>query len=169
MMPHPGGVRMAKLTPLSKGLIAAVVIGAVGTAVYVNRDKWMPGKKEAKQSNVPPVADLPDDPAGKKPPSQPVPTKPGCPNLPEVRFYHSARTAQAGMRRGTGGKQPVDDSLICKNGVSLKLIREDDVDTMHSMMLTSAESLKAGEKNPPRGAHSVAIMGDGSAAFFKGL
>ena len=160
---------MAKLTPLSKGLIAAVVIGAVGTAVYVNRDKWMPGKKEAKSSNVPPVAELPDDQAGKKPPSQPVPTKPGCPNLPEVRFYHWAWNAQSGMMLATGGKQAVEDSLMCKNGVNLKLIREDNVDTMQSLMLTFAEKLKAGEKNPTEGAHFVAIMGDGSAAFFKGL
>jgi OOP family OmpA-OmpF porin len=168
-MPHPGGVRMAKLTPLSKGLIAAVVIGAVGTAVYVNRDKWMPGKKEAQKSNVPPVAALPDDPGGKKPPSQPVPTKPGCPNLPEVRFYHWAWNAQSGMMLATGGKQAVEESLMCKNGVNLKLIREDNVDTMQSLMLTFAEKLKAGEKNPTEGAHFVAIMGDGSAAFFKGL
>jgi len=159
---------MAKLTPLSKGLIAAVVVVAVGTAVYVNRDKWMPGKKEAQKSNVPPVAELPDQ-AGKKPPSQPVPTKAGCPNLPEVRFYHWAWNAQAGMMLATGGKQATEDSLMCKNGVNLKLIREDNVDTMQSLMLAFAEKLKAGEKNPTEGAHFVAIMGDGSAAFFKGL
>jgi len=160
---------MAKLTPLSKGLIAAVVIAAVGIAVYVNRDKWMPGKKDAQKSNVPPVATLPGEGEGKKPAAQPVPTKPGCPNLPEVRFYHWAWNAQAGMMLATGGKQATEDSLMCKNGVNLKLIREDNVDTMQSLMLAFAEKLKAGEKNPTEGAHFVAIMGDGSAAFFKGL
>jgi OmpA-OmpF porin, OOP family len=161
---------MAKLTPLSKGLIAAVVVVAVGTAVYINRDKWMPGKKDAQSSNVPPVATLPGEGEGKtKAVSQPVPTKPGCPNLPEVRFYHWAWNAQAGMMLATGGKQAAEDSLMCKNGVNLKLIREDNVDTMQSLMLAFAEKLKAGEKNPTEGAHFVAIMGDGSAAFFKGL
>jgi outer membrane protein OmpA-like peptidoglycan-associated protein len=159
---------MSKLTPLSKGLIVAVVLGAVGTGVYVNRDKWMPGKKTAQKSNIPPVADLPDQKTGTKP-AAPVPTDGGCTDLPEVRFYHWAWNAQSGMMLATGGKQAAKGSLMCKHGVNLKLIREDNVDTMQSLMLAFAEKLKAGEKNPAEGAHYVAIMGDGSAAFFKGL
>jgi len=38
-----------------------------------------------------------------------------------------------------------------------------------ALMLAFAEDLKAGNKNPAKGAHFIAIMGDGSAAFFKGL
>ena len=159
---------MGKLTPLSKGLIVAVVLAAVGTGIYVNRDKWMPGKKTAQKSNVPPVADLPDQKTAKRP-EVPVPTEGGCTDLPEVRFYHWAWNAQSGMMLATGGKQAVKDSLMCKHGVNLKLIREDNVDTMQSLMLAFAEKLKSGEKNPAEGAHYVAIMGDGSAAFFKGL
>src|SRR5262249_25212904 len=94
---------MAKLTPLSKGLITVVVVGVVGFLVYKNLDKIAPGKKDTQKSNVPPVAQLPDVGSAKQPdgtgtgPSAPVPDKPGCANLPEVRFYHWAWNAQMGL------------------------------------------------------------------------
>jgi len=93
----------------------------------------------------------------------------GCSTLPEVRFYHWAWNAQMGMMLATGGKQAVAGSLMCKHGVNLKLIREDNTDTMQSLLVTFAEGLKAGEANPAKGAHYVAIMGDGSAMFLKAL
>ena len=95
--------------------------------------------------------------------------KPGCPTLPEVRFYHWAWNAQMGMMYATGGKQAVEGSLMCKNGVNLKLIREDNTDAMQALLVAFAEGLKAGEANPAKGAHFVAIMGDGGAMFLKGL
>src|SRR6266542_2921826 len=94
---------------------------------------------------------------------------PGCPTLPEVRFYHWAWNAQMGLMLATGGKQATAGSAMCKHGVNLKLIREDNADTMQSLLLAFAEGLKAGEANPGKGAHFVAIMGDGSAMFLKGL
>jgi hypothetical protein len=94
---------------------------------------------------------------------------PGCPSLPEVRFYHWAWNAQMGLMLATGDKQATADSLMCKNGVNLKLIREDNTDTMQSLLVTFAEALKGGDANPKAGAHFVAIMGDGSAMFLKGL
>lgn len=162
---------MAKLTPLSKVLITVVVLGAVGTGFYVNRDRLMPKKKPVQASNVPPKADLPDDPAGSgsKGPSEPVPTTAGCADKPEVRFYHWAWNSQMGMMLATGGKQAAEGSLMCKHGVNLKLIREDNVDTMQSLLLAFAEELKGGAAHPAKGAHFVAIMGDGSAAFLKGI
>jgi outer membrane protein OmpA-like peptidoglycan-associated protein len=69
----------------------------------------------------------------------------------------------------TGGKQATEGSLMCKRGVNLKLIREDMTDQMQNLLVTFAEALKKGEANPKVGAHYVAIMGDGSAAFLKGL
>ena len=158
---------MSKLTPLSKALITVVVLGAVGTGFYLNRDRLMPKKKGVQTSNVPPRADLPDE--GTAPPSQPVSTTAGCPDKPEVRFYHWAWNSQMGMMLATGGKQAADGSLMCKHGVNLKLIREDNVDTMQSLLLSFGEGLKGGSKNPDKGAHFVAIMGDGSAAFLKGI
>src|SRR5258708_1503936 len=96
-------------------------------------------------------------------------TPPGCAKLPEVRFYHWAWNAQMGLMLATGGKQATADSLMCKHGVNLKLIREDNTDNMQSLLVSFAEALKAGEANPQKGAHFVAIMGDGSAMFLKGL
>lgn len=163
---------MAKLTPLSKVLITVIVIGAVGSAVYVNRDKIAPGKKVVQTSSVPPEAKLPDQGSAAKPPSV-IPaasdSKPGCTDKPEVRFYHWAWNAQMGLMLATGGKQAAEGSLMCKHGVNLKLIREDSVDQMQSLMLAFAEQVKAGTGNPAQGAHFVAIMGDGSAAFLKGV
>jgi outer membrane protein OmpA-like peptidoglycan-associated protein len=157
----------ARLTPLSKFLITAVVLGGVGTMVYRYKDKLAdlaPGAADKPTSNVPPVAKLPDDPG-------PAVTEgaAGCADKPEVRFYHWAWNAQAGMILATGGKQAADGSLMCKYGVNLKLIREDNTDQMQALMATFGEGLKAGEKNPANGAHFVGIMGDGSATFLKGL
>ncbi|HWN71131.1 MAG TPA: hypothetical protein VNM90_25985, partial [Haliangium sp.] len=162
---------MAQLTPLSKGLITIVVLGAVGAGVYTQRDRLFPPPPE-REALVPPKAALPDDPKSGQTAGAIAVTldaTPGCADKPEVRFYHWAWNAQSGLMLATGGKQATQGSLMCKHGVNLKLIREDNVDQMQSLMLSFAEQMKAGEKNPDEGAHFVAIMGDGSAAFFKAL
>src|SRR5204862_327231 len=63
----------------------------------------------------------------------------------------------------------VAGSLMCAKGVNLKLIREDNTDNMQAALVAFAEALKKGEANPSAGTHFVAIMGDGSATFLKGL
>ena len=88
---------------------------------------------------------------------------------PEVRFYHWAWNSQMGMMLATGGKQATASSLMCKKGVNLKLIREDNTDAMAALLVTVAEGVKKGEANPSQGAHFVGIMGDGAATFLKGL
>jgi len=158
---------VAKLTPLSKGLITLLVLGAVGAAVYTNRDKLskLAPEAEHQKSAVPPKAELPSDPSL----AVPAAGAPGCADKPEVRFYHWAWNAQMGLIYATGGKQAAQGSLMCKNGVNLKLVREDNTDQMGNLMASFAEGLKKGEANPSQGAHFIAIMGDGSAAFLKGL
>jgi outer membrane protein OmpA-like peptidoglycan-associated protein len=74
-----------------------------------------------------------------------------------------------GMMFATGGKQATEGSLMCKNGVNLKLTRQDDVGKMQEELITFATELERGERQPDKGAHFVAIMGDGSAAFLKGV
>jgi outer membrane protein OmpA-like peptidoglycan-associated protein len=86
-----------------------------------------------------------------------------------VRFYHWAWNAQMGMMLANGGKQASGTSAMCKHGVNLKLIREDNTDQMQALLATFAEGLKKGEANPAAGAHFVGIMGDGSATFLKAL
>lgn len=163
-----------KLTPLSKILIVALVVGGGGYLAYKNRESLAPSAKSKGEvgSNIPPVASLPSGipgPQDGKGTPAAAAAPPGCTDKPEVRFYHWAWNAQSGMMLATGGKQATADSLMCKNGVNLKLIREDNVDTMQSLMMTFAEKHKAGEAHPKDGSHFVAIMGDGSAMFLKGL
>jgi len=156
----------ARLTPLSKFLITAVVLGGIGTLVYKNKDKLagLAPEAEKPKSNVPPIATLPEDPGPAVGDGAP-----GCADKPEVRFYHWAWNAQAGLILATGGKQAAEGSLMCKHGVNLKLIREDNTDQMQALLATFAEGLKKGESNPTAGAHFIAIMGDGSATFLKAL
>ncbi len=154
----------ARLTPLSKFLITAVVVGGIGTLVYKNKDKLagLAPEAEKPKSNVPPIATLPEDPGPAVGDGAA-----GCADKPEVRFYHWAWNAQAGLILATGGKQAAEGSLMCKHGVNLKLIREDNTDQMQALLATFAEGLKKGEPNPTAGAHFIAIMGDGSATFLK--
>jgi outer membrane protein OmpA-like peptidoglycan-associated protein len=157
----------ARLTPLSKGLITIAVLGGVGAFAYKNKDKLeqlAPGAADKPVSNVPPPANLPEDPGPAV-----TDSPPGCSDRPEVRFYIWAWNAQAGLILANGGKQAVEGSLMCKYGVNLKLIREDNTDQMQALMATFAEGLKKGEANPANGAHFVGIMGDGSATFLKAL
>jgi OmpA-OmpF porin, OOP family len=154
-----------KLTPLAKALITIVVIAAVGATVYTQRSKLFPGKK-AVASSVPPKVNL-----GSDTPKAPVVlnTKPGCADKPEVRLYHWAWNSQMGMMYATGGKQATEGSLMCKHGVNLKLVREDDTNNMQSALAAFAEELKSGVANPTKGAHFIIIMGDGGAQFFKAM
>ncbi len=156
-----------KLTPLAKFILALIIILGVGLPLYFNPQllgRFMPSAKK-QESNIPPVAVLPDEP-----PLPPVEAeKPGCANLPEVRFYHWAWNAQMGLMFATGGKQAIAHSRMCEHGVNLKLVREDNTDNMAAALVAFAEALKKGEAQPKGGAHYIAIMGDGSAAFLKGL
>ncbi len=159
-----------KLTLVSKLLITALIVGGIGFVLYSNKDKIAPPAEQKVGSNVPPPASLASLP-GSTPGTPPVAAdaRPGCASEPEVRFYHWAWNAQAGLMLATGGKQATAESRMCKGKVNLRLIREDNVDTMQALMLKFAEGVKKGEANPADGAHFVAIMGDGSAAFLKGL
>ncbi len=158
-----------KLTLAGKVVLSLLALGgAAALAIYKEPqllDRIAPGAQNQKGTNLPPQAKLPDAPD--------VPaaadSAAGCATLPEVRFYHWAWNAQMGLMLATGGKQATADSAMCKHGVNLKLIREDNTDNMQALMATFAEGLKKGEDNPAKGAHFVAIMGDGSATFLKGL
>jgi len=167
-----------RLTKTGKVFVAAVIVSVVGYVVYKKLDVIAP-PAASQQSSIPPVAVLPGDdeqPATASNASATLPDipalkaePPGCPNLPEVRFYHWAWNAQMGLMYATGGKQATADSLMCKYGVNLKLVREDDTGHMQDLLATFAERLKKGEMNPTQGAHFIAIMGDGSPSFFKAL
>jgi outer membrane protein OmpA-like peptidoglycan-associated protein len=96
-------------------------------------------------------------------------TSPGCTDKPEVRFLIWAWNAQMGALLANGGPQATSGSLMCRNGVNLKFARQDDTSKMQEALVAFASELKAGNTNPGKGAHFVAIMGDGAATFLKGL
>jgi len=166
-----------KLTPLGKVIIVVALL--VAAFFSVRRfapgvlDKIVPGAK-ARESVVPSKADLPDLPAADAVPAssrnvQMPGSNPGCEDQTEVRFYHWAWNAQMGLMFATGGPQATDGSLMCKNGVNLKFTREDDATKMQEALIAFATDLEKGNPQPRNGAHFVAIMGDGAAAFLKGL
>src|SRR6185295_17097410 len=166
-----------KLTPLGK----AIIVVALLVAAFFSVRRFAPGllgklvpAAKGRDSVVPSKADLPELPASQASTASSrnvaMPgSGPGCEDRPEVRFYHWAWNSQMGLMFATGGKQATEGSLMCKHGVNLKFIREDDAGKMQEALIAFANDLKNGDPNPSKGAHFVAIMGDGSAAFLKGL
>jgi OmpA-OmpF porin, OOP family len=165
---RPGG-----LTPLAKGLLTAALLVSAGLATK----HFVPGLFGGKPSNaapasVPPKAELPVT-ASTVPPKSPVSTvapptsgKAGCPEVPATRMLIWAWNAQQGLLFANGGAQATEGSLMCKNGVNLKLTRQDMVDQMQAELVKCAGELAKGHDDCTTGAHYVAIMGDGAAAFF---
>jgi outer membrane protein OmpA-like peptidoglycan-associated protein len=166
-----------KLTPFAKFFITVVILGVIGYAVWHYKEaglleRVVPAAK-GKESKVPLKADLPSLDTG-SPGGSPVKvdlpgSTPGCTEKPEVRFLVWAWNAQMGGMLSSGGPQAAKGSLMCKNGVNLKLVREDDSGKMQEALIAFATDLSRGDRHPSKGAHFVAVMGDGGAAFLKGL
>jgi OmpA-OmpF porin, OOP family len=166
---RPGG-----LTPLAKGLLTAAMVVTAGFATKHYLPSVFGGDAPATKSSVPPKAALPG--ADTMPTlittpvvAPPTSSKAGCANLAETRMLIWAWNAQQGLLFANGGAQSVEDSLMCRNGVNLKLTRQDAVDQMQVELIKCASELGHGASDCGSGAHYVAIMGDGAAAFFAAL
>lgn len=171
-----------KLTPLAKLVIAVALLATVFFSVKRFApsllEKIIPAAK-TKESSVPPKADLPGvdasgpaTAAGSSPSAPAAPlanAEPGCTDKPPVKFLIWAWNSQIGGLYANGGPQAAKGSLMCQNGVNLTFERQDDVGKMQEALTTFATELSKGNRNPSKGAHFVAIMGDGSATFLKGL
>jgi OOP family OmpA-OmpF porin len=154
-------------------VIGLLGVGLVGYSLkrYGILDKLAPGAP-VQESTVPRRVDLPalNPSAASNVAAVALPgTSPGCADKPEVRMLVWAWNAQMGLMFANGGPQSTAGSLMCKEGVNLQLIRQDDSGKMQEALVAFATELKGGNSNPDKGAHFVAIMGDGSAAFLKGL
>jgi outer membrane protein OmpA-like peptidoglycan-associated protein len=165
---RPGG-----LTPLSKGLIASALLVSAGLATKHYMPELFGGTAATTPPSVPPRAELPTA-SSSVPPKVPTivaPTsaKPGCTGIAETRMLIWAWNAQQGLLFANGGAQATEGSLMCKNGVNLKLIRQDMVDQMQAELIKCAGELATRHENCASGAQFVAIMGDGSAAFFAAI
>ncbi|HEY0195736.1 MAG TPA: hypothetical protein VGC42_31695 [Kofleriaceae bacterium] len=166
---HPTG----GLTPLAKGIVTAALLVSGGLATKHFLPGVFGGRHPSGPSSIPPKADLPTGApaatrlvAGVTPPSS---SKPGCPDAAETRMLIWAWNAQQGLLFANGGAQASEGSLMCKNNVNLKLTRQDAVDQMQAELVKCASELAKGAADCTGGTHFVAIMGDGSAAFFAGV
>jgi OmpA-OmpF porin, OOP family len=153
-------------------LIGAIGVGLVGYSLqkYGLLDMLAPSAK-APVSTVPKRVDLPAmNQSSSNVAPAPLPgSKPGCTDKPEVRMLVWAWNAQMGLMFANGGAQASSGSLMCKEGVNLHLLRQDDSGKMQEALVAFATDLKGGSVNPAKGANFVAIMGDGGASFLKGV
>jgi len=162
-----------KLTPLSKILI--VLVSTAGAYVVASKtgvlDKVMPSA-ETQAPIVPPKVDLPSL-ANETQATQTQVTmpgaEPGCTDKTDVRFLIWAWNAQLGGLFSNGGPRAAKDSLMCKHGVDLTFERQDDTTKMQEALVAFATDLKKGTAQPTAGSHFIALMGDGTATFLKGL
>jgi outer membrane protein OmpA-like peptidoglycan-associated protein len=159
------------LTPLAKGLIAGSLVLAGVFAARRVVPGLFGGHAPITAPSVPPPAPLAKAPAqllNTPVPiiAPPVATGPGCADHQEVRMLIWAWNAQQGLLFANGGAQATADSLMCKHGVNLQLTRQDAVDQMQAELINCASELAGGAPECGHGAHYVAIMGDGAAAFF---
>jgi outer membrane protein OmpA-like peptidoglycan-associated protein len=171
-----------QLTPLGRVLLMLSGLSLLGYGLYkygvLGRLGEIAGRlvPEAKQreSVVPQRADLPNAPDSDTSGTTVVPVAmpgsgPGCAQQPEVRALIWAWNSQMGAMFANGGAQSTRGSLMCQQGVNLRFIRQDDVSKMQEDLITFANELKRGVRNPSKGAHFVSIMGDGSAVFIKAV
>lgn len=157
---------MAELRKGPKVVLALAAVGALGYGAYfaANKAGFFTKSIAPKRTTL---ADAPTD-------SRPVASVPftapktgrATVNAPEVRMLIWAWNAQSGLLLANGGAQTTQGSLMEKHGVNLSVTRQDDVAQMQNSLVEFAKELKSGSPQPRNGAHFVAIMGDGAAAFF---
>lgn len=160
-----------RLTPLSRAALTLALLGLGVASVRV----FAPGFVErlapsarTHASQIPLRADFPqlDEQGRANAPLAPVAVKgAGCADQPEVRMELWAWNSQMGLMFANGGPQSTASSLMCKAGVNLKLLRQDDGTKMREDLVAFARELESGQKQPHDGTAFVAIMGDGSATF----
>lgn len=127
----------------------------------------MPGGK----AEVPKVAALPvisDVVTGGSVPAAAMPSKKAVGKGHPIRMQIWAWNAQMGLLFANGGARSTDGSLMASHGVDLSLTREDDTEKMAGSLIAFATALKS-NPNPTEGVHYIALMGDGTGAFFAGL
>lgn len=88
---------------------------------------------------------------------------------PEIRYLLWAWNSQMGAMFANGGAVTTQGSLAEKQGVKVRFIRQDAPDQMQNELVAFATALEKGTAQPTNGAHYVAIMGDGAAAFLQAL
>lgn len=154
-------MKWSNLTFFSKALIAILVAGAIGSAVYF----LSPGLRvdESRQlekldvtdkdvNNLTTSAELPLPQEGI---SESVGSKPA------VKIAGYAWNAQSGIIVANGGAKTAKGSLMEKNGVNVEIIRQDWLSELRNLQMKFVEEFDRGNSMPKEGAAGIMIMGDG--------
>lgn len=167
-----------KIKPLGKIIILLLVIGvAIGAYRTLSKgggliSRLMP-EAETKSSEVPLKADLPT--VGDSAPAAPIadlkmPSEQAASvSSPEIRMLIYAWNSQMGLLFANGGPKTTEHSIMADHNVNLTISRQDDNDKLQQALVEFATNLSKGQAQPDKGAHFVAIMGDGSATFLAAL
>jgi len=164
-----------RLTPAGKVIVLILVVGVAvgGYKLFQRFGGSLIPEKAGESSMVPNKIDLPSNSGNSTSGTGAPVTLPGndagCTDKPEVRMLGYAWNAQMGIHFANGGPQATSGSLMCKHGVNFRWSRQDDNSKLQENLVAFATDLSRGSSNPTRGVHFVTIMGDGGAAFLKGL
>src|SRR5579859_5276422 len=151
-----------RLKPAGKLIILILTIGIVVGFFRLYGSKLAPGALE-QNSVVPNVGNLPS----REPTTEPTTSGgggatvampgsgAGCADKPEVRLLGYAWNAQMGLMFANGGPQATQGSLMCRHGVNLKFIRQDDNGKMQEALTAFATQLSQGNAYPDKGAAFV--------------
>ncbi len=85
----------------------------------------------------------------------------------DVRMKIWAWTAQMAIVGANGGPETTGGSFMAAHGINMHLSREDDATKMGALFQALAEGLQK-DPNTTAGVHLVALMGDGTPAWFAG-
>ncbi len=91
------------------------------------------------------------------------------PGAPEVRIDFWAWNSQMGCLYSNGGPVTTENSLMAKQGVKVRIERQDDNTQLMAQLTALAKGVHDGQAQPTAGVHFVGIMGDGSGAFLAAL
>ena len=154
-------MKWSSLTTFSKALIAILVAGAIGAAVYflspglrVDESKTLEKIDVADKdvNNVTTSAELP------LPQSE---ASPEVSSKPLVRLAGYAWNAQSGIIVANGGPKTTKGSIMEKNGLNVEIIRQDWLTELRNLQMKFVEEFDQGRNFPKEGAAGIIIMGDG--------
>src|SRR5215207_2540056 len=91
------------------------------------------------------------------------------PGAPEVRINFWAWNSQMGCLYSNGGPVTTEGSLMAKQGIKVRIERQDDNTQLMAQLTALAKGLHDGQAQPTAGVHFIGIMGDGSGAFLAAL
>lgn len=91
------------------------------------------------------------------------------PGAPEVRINFWAWNSQMGCLYSNGGPVTTRGSLMEKEGIKVRIERQDDNTQLMAQLTALARGLKNGQAQPADGVHFIGIMGDGAGAFLAAL